>query len=218
MFGLIRVLIGCVFFCCSVLALKRFKTINKHKKYIVCAVISIALTTALAFLPFENLFTAFKSPESVYKYVNYGKSNVKLVVDGNNSSFVIGEKNHSDTYLIVPKTSDGWKIGVGTDTKLVSQINSNGIVIHVYQYKNMDDYYVTVFDVNGGYAEITDSCNSSFQLIEQMSEVADKTIVTYYASVSDIDASYWISVNGNKILLGNHGIRNQSRNSSMIDG
>lgn len=200
MFGLIRLLIGCVFFYCTILVIKRFKIV-KRKHYIACIVISIALITTLAFLPFENLFITFKSPESVYKYVNYGKSNVKLIVEGNNSDFVIGEKNNSDTYLIVPKTIDGWKIGVGTDAKMFFRTNSNGIIVYVYQYKNTEDYFVTVFDANGGYSEIRDSRNSNFFHLEKIDESLKKTFVTYYAHISNLDTSYWVCVNGVKIMI-----------------
>ena len=71
------------------------------------------LVTVLAFLPIENSFVTFDSPKAAYEYFNSGKSNIELVVKGDNCDFIIDRKKDSDTYLIVPKTANGWKIGIG---------------------------------------------------------------------------------------------------------
>ena len=201
MFGLVRLLIGCILFICAVLVIKRFKAAHKNKKYVISAIVAVALTAILAFLPFENIFVTFDSPECVYRYVSFGNSDVKLVVDGQDSDLVIGDNNGADVYLIVPKTSDGWKIGIGANTKRVAQKIADGVVIYVYQYKDTRDYFVTVLDTAGGPIEIAYSCNSEFVSLERANDSLDKIFTTHYASIPNIDQQYWVKVNGEDISV-----------------
>lgn len=201
MFGLIRIGIGCIFFAVAVLTIKRSKTVHKRKKYIISAIVAIVLMTTLAFVPVENLFITFNSPEAVYNYVNFGNSSVKLVVDGNESDLVIGEKADSDIYLIVPKNADGWKIGIPLNTKMITKKVFDDIIICVYQYKNTNDYFISIFDVNGGYLQLSDSYDSDFVCSERINNSLGKTFVTYYSNISEFNSQYWLSINGEKFIL-----------------
>ena len=199
MFGRVRVIIGLIFFFSIIVLVSKIKVSSRRIYYVASALISIIMVTILAFIPFENLFISFNSPESVYNYVNFGPSSIKLVVKGDNSDFVIGEKNNRDIYLIVPKTDEGWKIGTGTNMKEIYRTNTNENVVHLYQYENTDDYYITIFNISGGYAEITDNYGSSFLFVEKKNESLNKTFVTYYAYIHNFDAPYLVIVNGDKI-------------------
>lgn len=161
----------------------------------------MALITILAFLPLENLFITFNSPKDAYEYYNLGKSNIQLVVEGENSDFVIDCKNDSDTYLIIPKTPNGWKIGIGSNTKRIIQKLSKGITIYVYQYKNTNDYYITILDTTGGETDIRDNYNTKFYCLKRRNVSLGKTFVTYYAHISSFNSEYNIIVNDNKIVL-----------------
>lgn len=199
MYAIIRILIGCIFLGCSFVIVRRSGAVHKRVLYIVFAVISLTLAMALMFLPFENIYLTFDSPDKAYEYYHF-ESDIKLVVDGENSDFIIDNKNDSYSYLIIPKTSEGWKVGIGSDTKRVVQNIFNGIVVYVYQYKNTNDYFVTVLDSYGGVCEISDSCGSTFYSLERVSEPLGKSFVTYYGHISEFDSQYWISVDGNKIF------------------
>lgn len=203
MYSLIRLLIGCIVFCCVILVLKKSKIGHKHKPYIFSVIITVVFIIILAFIPFENLFITFLSPEKAFNYYNGGKSGIKLVVNGKDSDLVIGDNNNTDVYLIVPKTASGWKIGIGMNTKRILQKIHNGITIYVYQYKNTGDYFVTILDTNGGESQITDSCNSEFSSLEKTNTSLGKTFVTYYANIRDFTQQYWISINGEEITLNN---------------
>ena len=150
MYNIIRLIIGCIFLVCSITTIKKSKLIRKHILYIVFTSLSVLLIVVLTFLPFENLFVTFDSPKAACEYFNLGKSNIELIVEGGDCDFIIDRNNDSDTYLIIPKTADGWKIGVGSNTKRIVQKFSNGIVVYVYQYKNTSDYFITILDTNGG--------------------------------------------------------------------
>lgn len=177
------------------------KKTSKHKLRFIYVIVSFILIMVLAFLPFENLFITFESPESAYHYVNYGDADVELVVEGQISDFIVGEKNHSNTYLIVPKTDKGWKVGTGSNVNEIYRTTTNGIIIHLYQYKNTEDYYITILNTNGGYATITDNCDSNFLFVERNNEILNKTFVTYYAYIHNFDTPYFVFINGNKIEI-----------------
>ncbi len=202
MFYIIRLAIGCLFFVCSVVVIKKLKTNYKRLLYIVFASVSIVLIVVLYFFPFENIFVTFSSPKAAYEYYNFGDSNVALVIEGNDCGFVIDEKNDSNAYLIIPKTTDGWKIGIGSDTKRISQTITDGITIYIYQYKNTSDCFITVLDTNGGKLNISDGYNTKFQPLEHHDDFLGKTYITYYAHIPNFNSKYSIMVNGNTIVLG----------------
>ena len=155
------------------------------------------------FLPFENLFITFDSPKAAYEYFNSGESNIALIVEGEDCDFVIDRENDNDTYLIIPKTSDGWKIGIGSKTRRIAQKLSGGIIVYVYQYKNTNDYFLKIFDTNGGESTITDEYNTEFFSLERYDDSLDKKFVTYYAHITEFNTQYSVIVNGNKIVLEN---------------
>ena len=198
MYNIIRLIIGCIFLVCSITVIKNSKVIRKQLLYIVFTILSVILIVVTAFLPFENLFVTFDSPKAAYEYYILGKSNIELVVEGDDCDFVIDRKNDSDTYLIIPKTADGWKIGIGSYTKRIVQKISNGIVLYVYQYKNTSDYFITILDTNGGESTVSDEYNTKFFSLKRYDDSLGETFVTYYAHITNFDPQYSVIVKGDK--------------------
>ena len=203
MYNVIRLIIGCIFLVCSITTISKSKANRKHMLYIVFTGLSVLLIVVLIFLPFENLFMTFDSPKAAYEYCNSGKSNIALIVEGDDCDFIIDRKNGSDTYLIIPKTADGWKIGIGSNTRRIVQELSDGIVIYVYQYKNTSEYFITVLDTNGGESTISDEHNTKFLSLERNNDSLGETFVTYYAHITDLKPQYSVIVNDKKIAFGN---------------
>ena len=161
------------------------------------------LVTVLSFLPLENYFITFDSPKKSYEYYNLGKSDIKLVVEGDESDFVVNRVNETDTYLIIPKSEDGWKIGIGSNTKRIIQKHSDEIVIYIYQYKNTNDYFITIFNTDGGGLNLSDNYNTKFYSLEKNNNILGKTFVTYYAHVPYFNHQYSILVDGFEIVFDN---------------
>lgn len=201
MYNIIRLIIGCIFLVCSITTIKKTKLIRKRILYIVFTSLSVLLIVVLTFLPFENLFVTFDSPKAVCEYFNLGKSNIELIVEGDDCDFIIDRNNDSDTYLIIPKTAYGWKIGVASNTKRIVQKFSNGIVVYVYQYKNTSDYFITILDTNGGESTVSDEYNTKFFSLERYNDSLGKVFVTYYAHITTLNQQYSVIVNDNKIVL-----------------
>ena len=203
MYSIIRLTIGCIFLICSTMGIKKTQFVRKRILYVVFTILSFSIFVVSMFLPFENLFITFDSPKAAYEYFNSGESNIALIVEGEDCDFVIDRENDSDTYLIIPKTSDGWKIGIGSRTRRIAQKVSGGIVVYVYQYKNTNDCFLKIFDTNGGESTITDEYNTEFFSLERYDDSLDKKFVTYYAHITEFNTQYSVIVNGNKIVLEN---------------
>ncbi len=212
MYNIIRIIIGCVFLVSSTIIIKKSKITLKRILYVVFTSITVVLITALTFLPFENLFITFNTPKTAYDYYSFGKSNIELVVEGNNCDFVVDRKNNSDTHLIIPKTTDGWKIGIGLNTKRIVQKLSNGISIYVYQYKNTNDYFITVLNTSGEESTVSDEYNTNFYSLKRNDDVRGKTFVTYYAHIPAFNSQYSLIVNDNEIALGLGNTSNKTGN------
>lgn len=202
MYSIIRLIIGCVFLVCSIIAIKKSKAIRKRILYAVFTGISVGLSVLLMFLPFENLFLTFNSPEAAYEYYSFRQSNIEIV-EGNDCDFIIDRRNDGEEYLIIPKTEDGWKIGIGSDTGIAVQKFSEGISIYVYQYQSTCDYFITILDTNGGESTVVDEYNTEFVSFERNNDSLGKKFVTYYAHIRNLDSEYSVTVNGNEIVLEN---------------
>ena len=144
MYSLIRYAIGLAFFGLSLFIIKKCKITLKKAHLIVLAIVSLSVVVLLAFIPFENHFITFESPKAAYDYYNFVNADVALLAEGENCDFIVVRKRESCyLYSIVPKTADGWKIGIGSDIKKVfNAYNDDGILITVYQYKNTSDFFV----------------------------------------------------------------------------
>ena len=197
MFGLIRIILGGLLWLSAIFLIRKTDTVNKKSHYIFTAVIVIFFTTLLAFFPFENALITFKSPEEAYKYYNIGVGNVELVASGKSSDLVVGEKDDTDVYLIIPRVEGGWKIGLGIDTNKILRKTKGTTELFVYQYKDTDDYYIVVFDYMKENLDIIDSHNSQFRSITKRQNQNSVTRI-YFSSVDGLD-DYWIIVNDKKI-------------------
>ncbi len=202
MFGVVRLVFWVGLLFVGLFVMNKSKLSHKKQYVIAIGIIIIVLWVLSNLIPIENFFVTFSSPEDAFNYVN--SEDVKLVIQGKNSDFVIGERDSTNfVYMIIPKNENGWKIGRGLDTKLRMQKMHNGIFINVYQYKNTGDYYLVVSGASGSKLQIKDSLDSQFLYFENINNKTSETYITYYASIFKIDAQYWINIDGEEIHLFN---------------
>ena len=189
MFGFVRLVIGLVILSGLFLIIAKSKIAKKRNAEVGAIVVTLVLCIVMCFIPIENAFITFASPEEAYGYYNNG-TRAELIVEGQDSDLVIGVKNGKKEVLIVPKVSEGCKIGLGVDTKKVN----NGIVDEMayilYQHKKTCDYFIVIVDIEERVNQISDSNNSKFTLWER----------NYYAYISNID-DYKITINGIEYML-----------------
>ena len=205
MFSIIRTVFGFLFLLCSIIAIKKSKTIRKRILYFTFIGLSVILVVTLAFLPIENFFITFDSPEAAYAYSHLGNSDIELILEGDNCDLIVDCKDDTDTYWMVPKTEDGWKVGIGTDMRTIVQKLSDGISLDVYQYKNTNDYFITILNTDGVESTILDVYNTQFYSLESYNDYLKKTFVTYYAHITDFGPQYSVFVNDSTITFGDRG-------------
>jgi len=191
MFGTIRILFWIGILGIIILIMKKKNRLEK-RNVSIAVIIAILLGTLSVFFPVENYFYTFSTPEKAFNYIN--SEEVKLVVDGQSSSLVIAEESKADyVHLVIPKCSNGWKLGRGIDTKLKDQIMDKGIVINLYQHKKSGDYYIMVLDSKRDKIEISDNQNSSF--VKFTENEANSDYKLFFAHVSLFDEDYCIKIN-----------------------
>ena len=202
MFSTIRLVLVILLVLVSFLILKKTGVIRKKVSYVFICCIALFLVFALPFIPFENAFFTFESPIQAFNYYNSTSKEIKLVIKGESTDFVVGGDADSNINLIIPKTDNGWKIGLGKDIKRVFQRNIEGYSICVYQYKNSDEYYLSVLKVDGGNFKISDEFNSEFYSISKYNDSLNETHYTYYAYILSFNAQYSIFLDGAEICIG----------------
>ena len=200
MFGLLRVLVGVFLGLLAFLFVFKF-TKTSRRSYFTIIISDILLITVLGFVPLENCVYDFKSAEEVYEYYYYAEQKAELVVEGTQSALVVGRKNDTTTLLIVPKTIHGWKIGVSSNTQKALKIFFDGIVVIIYKHNNIDDYYISVFSVNGDELTVSDDYNTKFHSMKDDTRFLNKVSVTYYGHILNYNSQYSITVNDKKIVL-----------------
>ncbi len=201
MFGIVRIII-----CVLILALLVFLFEHIIKKKTICIVLSGVIVTtiffAFAFIPFENKLFDFDSPEAAYRYYN-NNYEVKLVVSGQISDMVVGHKRGNIyNHLIVPKSDQGWNIGISINTKRINRIRQDNLYVDVYQYKDTDDYYISISDLYGGSLDVTDVYSTKFIELLEVDETSGEDKFLYYAQVKDFNEDYYIIVNGEVVAIG----------------
>lgn len=198
MYGAIRVILV---FLAFVIVLKKVE-LNKVKRTVLL-VLTVLLCTISAFVPVENLFVDFSSPEAVYKYMNLQAPEELTVVYGEESAMVIAQKDqNSYNVRYTPKSEDGWKIGNALNVKSVYCESNDDFIIDVKRYGKTTDYYIEVKFIGKQIEKITDSENSEFISVGKSENDTESEFVFYYTAVQNFNNQYWIEIDGEKISFG----------------
>lgn len=199
-FSLIRWIFVIIIFIICYIFIKKSNIVNKRKWIILSIFIALFLPFLTTLGPIENAFITFSSLESAYYYSNEGY--IEHIVEGNETDFVIAQKDDSNILTIIPKTNDGWKIATGLNIKRIVSTNSGIATICVYQYKNSDDYYIVVYSLKEGELVITDNRNSRFDCLEGNN--SNKSYYKYCSYIHCFDEDYVITVDGKPISFNNN--------------
>lgn len=192
MYGLIRLLISILVFIGIMVCSNRIMILKRKYIAIISIVISLFVFLALQILPFENLFVQFRSPEAAYKYYNDG--DIKFIINGKTSAFVVASERNTDKYSIVLKTKNGWKIGMNYRIQMPIAQFRDGYIIYIYNYKEEPDDYAVIIDMIGNGLEIWDTLGTKF--VKESSKNAN----TYYGYIC-INDDYKLYINGEAVDL-----------------
>lgn len=201
MYSIVRIIIGFILFACSIVVIRKFQTIRKRSSYAIAFVTTILIIpSVLGLFPFENLFITFDTPEDAYNYNTFGDTNVQLVLDGEDCAFIVDfESSSKRTIAAIAKSEKGWKLDGGSNIKLITSNFVDGISIDVYQFKDTNDYFINVFDMDSGAVDIFDDYNTEFYLFEHTNTEWNITDTDYFAYIPYFNNEYSIVINGNRI-------------------
>ena len=200
MYGIVR-LILCLFIYIGFRNLIARSKIKRKKGLQISAVIGIVVIySGMFFVPFENLFVTFDSPIAVYNYSHLGGTNIKVEIEGEYSSCIVDfESESKTTFAIIPKEENGWKITTGFDDKIVFSAFTGGVSANVYQFKDTNDYYISILDLTKEESTIVDEYDTEFQSLVFRNDKGVITDAWHYAYIPYFDSQYTITVNGNKV-------------------
>ena len=171
---------------------KVLKCIAGSKKRIWILAVAVITPILLYFLPMENAFTSFDSPETAFRYVYSYEA--KGSAEGMETTFVVGEKKGASVYAIVPKTETGWKLDPGHQMKLDNSIFVDGMLISVYRHDKTNESYAVV----SSDLEMLQICDVYGNIFHR---IASNQSYIYCAYVPEYNGEYKLSVNGNDYLL-----------------
>lgn len=150
-------------------------------------------------IPIENLFINFSTPEKAFYYLHSG--DITATINGDSSALILYKNNDANSWVIVPKKNNSWKLDVfGFNRSLITKTVDRRM-INVYNAKNTDDYYVTVWDPSATeIVGIADDQGTEFEHIEENNATSTKN-VTYYGYVRNITDGYSLTIDGNEIKI-----------------
>lgn len=168
-----------------------------HKKRNFCvglAAVIILIGTLTALIPMEHTIWRFNSSAEAFAFNHRGK--VILALEGEQSARVIAEDGQGSYACdYVAKKGDKWCAFTGITKRPIAIVNDTASVF-VYQFRNTEDYYITVSDHGNDGITVSDNRGTVFEQIGETYTVEDVAIndYTYYGYVHHIDESYKIMV------------------------
>lgn len=203
MFFAIRIFFVTIFFIILFLLIKRSKIVKKELCNIFLVVFfTVVLCVSYLTTPIENLFLTFSSVEKAFTYVStQSVKDILCVVDGKETSLVVAANGEENVLKIFPVTENGWKLNTGLETATIMQQHYGDVSIHIYRYKKSNDYYIKIFNVNGGTLDLNDNRDSLFYSVERPNSILGQSLYYYYACVQNINDDYIICIDGQEVKM-----------------
>ena len=198
MYYLVRAIIGAIFFVIAVVICRRFFRGSRPKRAAVGAAACL-LWILSGIVPFENWFYTFPSLEAAYKY--YGKSAQYVAVEGESSALVITQdsRRRNTQYIkFFVKEKDGWGLSSAFDLKVQLTASEGNFWIHVYRYKDSEDFFVMLSDWNYKQLQVSDQYGTGFIEHSWPDNVEE---YSYYGFIRSWAEPYIVVINGRGVVF-----------------
>lgn len=202
-FFTIRLFFVTILFIILFLLIKRSKIVKKDLcNTLLVVLLTVVLGVSYLATPIENLFLTFSSVEKAFTYVStQSVKDILCVVDGKETSLVVAANGEGNALKIFPMTENGWKLNAGLETVTIMQQHCGNASIHIYRYKKSNDYYINIFNANGGPIEINDNRDSLFYSVERPNSILGQPLYYYYSCVQNIQDDYIIYIDGQEVKI-----------------
>ena len=192
----IRIMIFFIIFIVLFVKIRRTKIVKKKLVTVLLLLFCVVFCSVSYFVPVENLFVNFKSPQDVFKYSCNGE--IEDVVYGNNSCLIFS----ADTHNIIPKTKTGYKIPIAFSMKTVGhKIDETGS-FNVYHVPDTDDYYIWGTTISiGSNIVVADGNNSQLKIRLTPNDGTDYYTVLVYGLIDNFTDEYYLLINGEKTTI-----------------
>ena len=201
MYGIIRMLISVGAVIAVGILLRKSRIKNKRRAYIISFCLAMVLWVGLEFVPFENLFVTFDSPEASYKYQYMSKLKDPIIISGDHSDMLIQRSGSESNFSLIPKTEKGWKLGRPLEMKWTVYTYDNGVTVDLFRYRDTDDYYVIIYKADGAEIELS-ADDVEFSSSKRDMAYPETEYNNYYAHVNELG---YITVDDMRIKLGEIG-------------
>ena len=188
----VRLLFSGLIFIASIAFLRKKDKSHRKPIYIALLIFVVIIYIGSGFVPIENLFVTFSTPESAFHYEYAAKIN--MVVDGKVTTMIISSTKDGTSQTVIPKSGNGWKLDIGIDQKKVVEKIVGTKTIFVYRYKDSEDYYVVVWDplaAKNNILNVSDNRNSKF--IHYSTDISGSKYITYVNKFRS--SGYELSIN-----------------------
>lgn len=200
LYGIFRYVFGITVFLVLLNMLNKKKLLRKYT-IILLFVGCLALISLSYFIPIENLFVTFSSPENAF-YYSCG-SKIDEIVEGKESCMIIfsDDNRRNCKQRIFPKTNSGYKIGTDFTLKNIVYQVEDEFILRIIKLKRTNEYYLILVGSSQNNVELSDNKDTFF--IKNMDNVNNSVYsdVEFYAYIGNIDENYKLYLNNKEVTL-----------------
>lgn len=173
------------------------KIVRKHfaAKILLVLFFYSFIAFILWYIPFENLFINFSSPEDVFKYTKQGE--IDKIIYGENSCMIIYNNDNSQQTLFVRKDGDGYKIVTYMQYSKEYLVSKNYCSTHIYTLNQTGDTYsVGHLYNNTNDVKLSDNFDTEYYLTH-----INGNVYYFYGYLKDYNENYSLYINSTEAVF-----------------
>gem|GEM_PF-5453509 len=186
----------------SVLIFVRNVNRPERKKLILSIVITYCIVFILTLIPIENCFFRFPSAQAAFEYKHNKK--VFQVVEGDESTVFVYNRNATNTFDIFSKDDAGWKLSSEIQRRM-KHLTLNRYSIITCNNEDAKDYFIFIKKMQLGESvyntQVSDNRNSEYSYYIENTNVEDWYTVVYYSVVEKSNDAFELTINGETMII-----------------
>ena len=194
LYGIIRVIFFIILVIISVLL---YRKVGSKRLFLLSISLTIIFMIVVWFVPFENVFVSFDSPQAVFEYAGHGEI-INTVENTDSVALITKRQNNNFSTFFVIKNGDKYKIASFNSDFQLANKQYNSVNICLYNIKGTEDYYLRIWGVVTDELDLSDSCNTVFE--PYYDQFSDMLIVNAIVTIPNIN-DYHCYINGDKIVF-----------------